>query len=39
MVHGHIHLYDLQEERVTQWKSTTIVNAYSHYIIETGEKV
>ncbi|MGI5173937.1 metallophosphoesterase [Treponema sp. OMZ 840] len=36
MVHGHIHLYDLQEKRVTEWNSTTIVNAYSHYIIEFG---
>ena len=37
MVHGHIHLYDLQEERVTRWQDTTIVNAYSHYVIEFGE--
>ena len=36
MVHGHIHLYDLQEKRVTQWNSTTVINAYSHYVIEFG---
>ena len=36
MVHGHIHLYDLQEKRVTQWNSTTVINEYSHYVIEFG---
>ncbi|WP_428768571.1 metallophosphoesterase [Treponema sp. HNW] len=36
MVHGHIHLYDLQEKRVTRWEHTTVINAYSHYVIEFG---
>lgn len=34
LVHGHIHLYDLREARVTQVEDTTVVNAYAHYIIE-----
>ena len=33
LVHGHIHLYDLSGIRITQWQNTTVVNAYSHYII------
>ena len=36
MIHGHIHLYDQNESRVTGWESTTIVNAFSHYVLETG---
>lgn len=34
MVHGHIHLYDQNEERVGVYHGTTVVNAYSHHIIE-----
>jgi len=34
LIHGHIHLYDLSELRVTQWGETTVVNAYSHYILQ-----
>ncbi len=34
MIHGHIHLYDLQETRTTVSNKTTIVNAYSHVVIE-----
>lgn len=34
MVHGHIHLYDMREERVGRYFDTTVVNAYSHYVIE-----
>ena len=34
MVHGHIHLYDSREERITKVDETTVVNAYSHCIIE-----
>ena len=34
MVHGHIHLYDLREERVGKYYDTTVVHAYAHYVIE-----
>ncbi len=37
MIHGHIHLYDQNESRVTKWESTTIVNAFSHYVIEIAD--
>lgn len=33
LVHGHIHLYDLSSVRLTKWKNTTVVNAFSHYIV------
>ena len=34
-VHGHIHLnYGHDMNRVSQYKSTVIVNAYDHYVIE-----
>lgn len=34
MVHGHIHLYDMREERIGKYYETTVLNAYSHTIIE-----
>jgi Icc-related predicted phosphoesterase len=37
LVHGHIHLYDLSDVRCTRWSDTTVINAYSHYIIDTNE--
>lgn len=37
LVHGHIHLYDLQDIRVSRYRDTTVINAYSHYILDTGE--
>ncbi len=45
MIHGHIHLYDLQTTRCTVSGKTTIVNAYSHIVLdfspnlEKGEKL
>ena len=37
LVHGHIHLYDLRDVRCTKWEKTTVVNAYSHYVIILGD--
>jgi len=37
LIHGHIHLYDLQDIRVSKFLETTIINAYSHFILDTGE--
>lgn len=34
MVHGHIHLYDMREERIGKYYDTTVLNAYAHYIID-----
>ncbi len=42
LVHGHIHLYDARETRITKTGETTVVNAYAHWIInlpQTEEKV
>jgi Icc-related predicted phosphoesterase len=35
LIHGHIHLYDYSEVRSTGYKKTQVINAYSHYIIDT----
>ena len=34
LVHGHIHLYDARETRITKTETTTVVNAYAHLLIE-----
>ncbi|MBQ7752376.1 MAG: metallophosphoesterase [Treponema sp.] len=34
MIHGHIHLYDMREERSGIYYDTKIVNAYAHCIID-----
>ncbi len=33
-IHGHIHLYDLNTNRKTVYKDTTVMNAYNHVVIE-----
>jgi Icc-related predicted phosphoesterase len=38
LIHGHIHLYDLSEVRATRYRDTLVLNAYSHYIIDTEEQ-
>jgi uncharacterized protein len=37
LVHGHIHLYDLNDVRVSAYRSTTVVNAFNHFILDTGD--
>ena len=37
MVHGHIHLYDLSDTRQSLWMGTSVINAYSHYVINTSD--
>ncbi|MDR0524407.1 MAG: metallophosphoesterase [Spirochaetaceae bacterium] len=37
LIHGHIHLYDSSEVRTTRYHNTLVLNAYSHYIIDTDE--
>jgi Icc-related predicted phosphoesterase len=36
LIHGHIHLYSLSDVRTTMYGSTQVINAYSHYIIDTA---
>jgi Icc-related predicted phosphoesterase len=38
LVHGHVHLYDMADIRVTDYLKTRVINAYGHYIIDTEEK-
>ncbi|MDR1574597.1 MAG: metallophosphoesterase [Treponema sp.] len=35
LVHGHIHLYDQSDVRVTSYRQTLVINAYSHHVIDT----
>jgi len=37
LVHGHIHLYDLSDTRRSRWLETSVINAYSHYVIDTTD--
>jgi Icc-related predicted phosphoesterase len=39
LIHGHIHLYDLSEVRTTKYHDTLVINAYSHYLIDTDGKI
>ncbi|MCQ2589411.1 MAG: metallophosphoesterase [Treponema sp.] len=34
LIHGHIHLYDMREPRITEHNGTTVINAYAHHILE-----
>lgn len=34
LVHGHIHLYDLADVRISRYDSTTIVNAFGHWVLD-----
>lgn len=37
MIHGHIHLYDLHDQRISMYEETCVINAFSHYLLETDE--
>ncbi len=34
LLHGHIHLYDINEARQTRFLETEIINVYDHYVLE-----
>lgn len=34
LIHGHIHLYDINTKRVERYYQTDVVNAYDHCVIE-----
>ena len=38
LIHGHIHLYDLNAIRETRYRDTIVLNAYDHIVIDTEEK-
>jgi uncharacterized protein len=35
LVHGHIHLYDLADVRISSYRETTVINAFGHWILDT----
>ncbi|MFP4426049.1 MAG: metallophosphoesterase [Spirochaetaceae bacterium] len=37
LLHGHIHLYDLNARRETQYYDTKVINVYDHYLLEFDE--
>lgn len=37
MIHGHVHLYDLNAQRSRTYADTTIINAYDHVVLELPE--
>ncbi|MDR0909236.1 MAG: metallophosphoesterase [Spirochaetaceae bacterium] len=39
LLHGHIHLYDMSAPRVHKYCETTIINVYSHYIVDTDTTI
>lgn len=38
LLHGHIHLYDLNAQRVTRYRETEVINVYDHYVLEVRER-
>ncbi|MEE8440359.1 MAG: metallophosphoesterase [Spirochaetia bacterium] len=34
LLHGHIHLYDLNASRMVKYKETEIINIYDHYVLD-----
>ena len=34
LIHGHVHLYDLNASRQTKYLETTVVNAYNHVVLD-----
>lgn len=38
LIHGHIHLYDLNARRVAHYKQTTIINVFGHYVLDVANE-
>ena len=34
LIHGHVHLYNRNEERTSRYHETTVVNAYDHVVVD-----
>ncbi|MBN2531528.1 MAG: metallophosphoesterase [Spirochaetales bacterium] len=39
LIHGHIHLYNVNENRIDKYLDTLVVNAYNHHTIEIREGI
>lgn len=34
LLHGHIHLYNINEKKVTDYYNTRVINVYDHYVLD-----
>lgn len=39
LIHGHIHLYDLNRKRVTKYNNTYVINSYEHFLLDTEKEL
>lgn len=37
LLHGHIHLYDLNAPRVARYHDTLVINVFGHYVLDTDK--
>lgn len=37
LLHGHIHLYDLNANRRTRYRDTWVINVYDHFVLNYGD--
>ncbi len=37
LLHGHVHLFDMNAERIREYKDTKVINVYKSYILEDDE--
>ncbi len=35
LIHGHIHLYDLADVRISRYEETLVINAFGHWLLDT----
>ena len=33
LIHGHVHLYELNAQRIHRYAETSVINAYNHYVV------
>lgn len=38
LIHGHIHLYDMNDVRLSKFSDTTVINAFSHCVVDLGDE-
>lgn len=38
LLHGHVHLYDINSKRISHYYDTAVINVYDHYVIEWEER-
>ncbi len=38
LIHGHIHLYDMNDVRLSAFGETTVINAFGHCVVDLGDE-